>query len=115
MRACICHDVPTIVVRQIANSAATAEGKLQHAHTRKTKIITEEFHVRSYDAKVFSDHRQITKLLLNGFEEFSTRCRYPLASLSSFVPGGNLPTGCKPTEVIDSNEVKHLQRCAKTL
>src|SRR5688572_10044564 len=113
MRACICHDIPTIVVRQIANSAVTAEGELQHTHTRKTEIITEEFHVRSYDAKVFSDHRQITKLLLNGFEEFSTRRRYPLTTLCSFVSGWNFPTGSEPTEVIDSNDVKHLQRCAK--
>src|SRR5437763_14869181 len=59
------HDVLVIVVRQIDIFRVTTKSELQDAHAGKSKVITQLFHVRSNDAEVFGDDRQLAERFTN--------------------------------------------------
>src|SRR5262245_41744054 len=109
MRSRVGYDILVIIVRQIRGCRIAAEGKLQHAHSRKTKVVAQPPDVLSYDAQIFGDDWQFVQRRSDGGEQFPSRHFDPLAAFGGPVTSGDLPTCCEAAKVIDTHDVYLLQ------
>src|SRR5216683_1187288 len=103
------HDVAVIVVRQIDTFCIAAKSELQDAHPGKAKAVAQPLDIRSDHAQVFGDDRQFAERLVDRREQFPSRRFDPASVFRSGVASRDLPTSCKPAEVIDAGDVDDLQ------
>ena len=103
------------VARQIRIVRMTIEGELQDAHPRQLKLVTQCPHVIRNHTQIFRNEWQTTQLCLHRLKKAGSRTRDPLARLSRWRSGGNVPRSREPAEVVQANHVDVSQQSAEPI
>src|SRR6185295_13412264 len=115
MCAGVDDNVLMIVVRQIEILCIATKSKLQDAHPRETKTISQCFNVRRNHAQVLRNYRHLAKRFSDGSKQFSAGRRNPTPPFRSLIAARYLPARGETAEVIDACDIVGLERCADAI